>query len=80
MDAAEKSADVTRTSALSVLRTSERIGSVVGPVLVAAMMVVFTHEMTAVLLGFAIALVGLVNAAIVLSTRNQILPGAKLDA
>jgi predicted MFS family arabinose efflux permease len=80
MDAAEKSVDVTRTSALSVLRTSERIGSVVGPVLVAAMMVVFTHEMTAVLLGCAIALVGLVNAAIVLSTRNQILPGAKLDA
>lgn len=79
MEAAEKSAGVTRTSALSVLRTSERIGSVIGPVLVAAMMVVFSHEMTAVLLGLAIALVGLVNAVIVMSRRNRVLPEGMSD-
>lgn len=70
MEAAEKSTGVTRTSALSILRTSERIGSVVGPVAVAAMMMVFSHEMTAVLLGVAIALVGIIKAAIVLMQRG----------
>jgi predicted MFS family arabinose efflux permease len=79
LEAAEKSAGVTRTSALSVLRTSERIGSVIGPVVVAGLMVVFSHEMTAVLLGVAVALIGLVKAIIVLSQRKRRVPGGMPD-
>jgi predicted MFS family arabinose efflux permease len=80
MEAAEQSAGVTRTSALSILRTSERIGSVIGPVIVAAMMVVFSHETTAVLLGVAITLVGIVKAAIVLMQRKTTPAGGLSDA
>lgn len=79
LEAAEKSTGVTRTSALSVLRTSERIGSVIGPVVVAGLMVVFSHEMTAVLLGVAVALIGLVKAIIVLSQRKRGVPGRMTD-
>ena len=64
MEAAEQSPDITRTSALSLLRTSERIGSVAGPVLVAAMLVRLDYQTTAAVLGVAIAAIGLVMALI----------------
>lgn len=64
MEAAEQSPDITRTSALSLLRTSERIGSVAGPVLVAAMLVRLDYQTTAAVLGIAIAAIGLVMALI----------------
>ncbi|NVO23030.1 MFS transporter [Donghicola sp. B5-SW-15] len=64
MEAAEQSPDITRTSALSLLRTSERIGSVAGPVLVAAMLVRLDYQTTAALLGLGISAIGLVMALI----------------
>ncbi|WP_282096199.1 MFS transporter [Epibacterium ulvae] len=62
MEAAEKSADITRTGALSLLRTSERIGSVIGPVIVAALLVYLDHGEVAAILGISVAVLGIVMA------------------
>lgn len=64
MEAATSNPDVSRTDALAVLRTAERVGSVIGPVVVAALMVVLDYNTTAVLLGAAISLAGLTMAAL----------------
>ena len=70
MEAAELSADITRTSALSLLRTFERLGSVAGPVLVAVMLVWMDFQTTAAILGASIALVGLMMGIITFATRK----------
>lgn len=62
MEAAEKSPDITRTGALSLLRTSERIGSVIGPVVVAAMLVVLDFGEVAAILGITVAVLGIIMA------------------
>lgn len=62
MEAAEKSADITRTGALSLLRTSERIGSVIGPVIVAALLVYLDYGEVAAILGVSVAVLGVVMA------------------
>ena len=62
MEAAEKSPDITRTGALSLLRTSERIGSVIGPVVVAAMLVVLDFGEVAAILGITVAVLGTIMA------------------
>lgn len=62
MEAAEKSPDITRTGALSLLRTSERIGSVIGPVVVASMLVVMDYGDVAAILGATVSVLGLVMA------------------
>jgi len=69
MEAAEAIPGVTRTSVLSILRTSERVGSVIGPTLVGAMLVIFDYGETAAYLGIGIALIGTVFA-VVLLTRS----------
>lgn len=66
MEAAEASPDVSRTGAMAILRTSERIGSVLGPVMVAALLVAFDHAMVAAMLGISVALVGGVMALVTL--------------
>ena len=71
MEAAEASPEVTRTSAMSLLRTFERVGSVVGPVIVAAMMVWLDYQTTAALLGLGVVLVGLVMAMSVAMGKVQ---------
>jgi predicted MFS family arabinose efflux permease len=58
MEAAEASPDVTRTGAMAILRTSERIGSVLGPVMVAAMLVVLDYAIVAAVLGVGVAVLG----------------------
>ena len=70
MEAAELSADITRTSALSLLRTFERLGSVAGPVLVAVMLMWMDFQTTAALLGASIALVGFIMGIITFATRK----------
>ena len=70
MEAAELSANITRTSALSLLRTFERLGSVAGPVLVAVMLVWMDFQTTAAILGASIALVGLMMGIITFATRK----------
>lgn len=62
MEAAERSADITRTGALSLLRTSERIGSVIGPVIVAAMLVYLDYGEVAAILGISVAALGVIMA------------------
>ena len=71
MEAAEHSPDITRTGALSLLRTSERIGSVIGPVLVAGMLVFLDYGEVAAILGLIVAGLGLVMALISLKGRGQ---------
>lgn len=64
MEAAEQSPDITRTGALSLLRTSERIGSVIGPVVVAALLVQLDFGQVAAIIGMTVAVMGLVMAAL----------------
>jgi hypothetical protein len=64
MEAAEQSPDITRTGALSLLRTSERIGSVIGPVVVAALLVQLDYGQVAAIIGVTVTLMGLVMAGI----------------
>ena len=62
MEAAEQSPDITRTGALSLLRTSERIGSVIGPVVVAALLVVLDYGQVATIIGVCVTALGLFMA------------------
>ena len=64
MEAAEQSPDITRTGALSLLRTSERIGSVIGPVVVAALLVQLDYGQVAAIIGVTVTVMGLVMAGI----------------
>ena len=69
MEAAEQSPDITRTGALSLLRTSERIGSVIGPVVVATLLVILDYGQVAAIIGFCVATLGIVMA--LLSLRRS---------
>lgn len=71
MEAAEKSPDITRTGALSLLRTSERIGSVIGPVVVAGMLVVLDFGKVAAILGITVAILGLIMAALSFNQKSR---------
>jgi ABC-type uncharacterized transport system substrate-binding protein/predicted MFS family arabinose efflux permease len=71
MEAAEKSPDITRTGALSLLRTSERIGSVIGPVVVAALLVVLDFGQVAAVLGITVAVMGAVMAGLSFGTQAK---------
>jgi predicted MFS family arabinose efflux permease len=72
MEAAEKSPDITRTGALSLLRTSERVGSVIGPVVVAALLVTLDFGQVAVLLGLTVAALGVIMGILTMSqNRNR---------
>lgn len=62
MEAAEQSPDITRTGALSLLRTSERIGSVIGPVVVASLLVVLDYGQVAAIIGAVVTCLGFVMA------------------
>lgn len=72
MEAAEASPDISRTAALSLLRTFERVGSVIGPVIVASMLVWLDYQTTAAILGLGVAFVGIVMAAITLGGGKKI--------
>lgn len=71
MEAAEKSPDITRTGALSLLRSSERIGSVIGPVVVAGMLVVLDFGEVAAILGITVAILGLIMAALSFNQKSR---------
>ena len=71
MEAAEKSPDITRTGALSLLRTSERIGSVIGPVVVAGMLVVLDFGEVAAILGITVAILGFIMAALSFNQKSR---------
>ena len=71
MEAAEKSPDITRTGALSLLRASERIGSVIGPVVVAAMLAMLEHYEVAAILGASVTVAGMIMAALSWRSRSE---------
>ncbi|MFC6670692.1 MFS transporter [Marinobacterium aestuariivivens] len=60
MEAAEATPEVGRTAALGLLRTSERVGSVLGPVLVASLLVVYDYGEAMAIVGTGIVLTGVV--------------------
>jgi len=60
MEAAEATPEVGRTAALGVLRTSERIGSVLGPVLVASLLAIYDYGQAMAIIGIGIVIAGIV--------------------
>ena len=71
MEAAEKNPDITRTGALSLLRTSERVGSVIGPVVIAALLVSLDFGQVAGLLGATVAVLGIIMAILTMSQKGN---------
>ncbi len=59
IEASEAKAGVSRTLAMSLLRTSDRIGSVIGPVLIATMLIYFDFTTTVGVTGVLILVCGL---------------------
>lgn len=59
LEAAESTPEVGRTSVLGILRTSERIGSVLGPVIVATLLAYYDYGQTMAIVGFGILAAGL---------------------
>ncbi len=72
MEVAESIPEVPMTSALGLLRTCERIGSFVGPVLVAVLMVYFSNATVAAVIGVGVALCAIVLLALMRATPPQI--------
>ena len=60
IEAAEKDPRVSRTAAMSLLRTSERIGSVLGPILVALLLTQLSYSQTAACVGALVLVAGTV--------------------
>ncbi|MBY4677092.1 MFS transporter [Marinobacterium arenosum] len=60
MEAAEATPEVGRTAALGILRTSERIGSVLGPVMVASLLAVYDYGKAMAIIGTGIVIAGIV--------------------
>jgi hypothetical protein len=54
-----------------LLRTSERIGSVIGPVVVAGMLVVLDFGEVAAILGITVAILGLIMAALSFNQKSR---------
>jgi len=62
MEAAEATPEVGRTAALGILRTSERIGSVLGPLLVAALLSFYDYGEAMTIVGSGILVTGVIMA------------------
>ncbi len=72
MEAAEATPEVGRTTALGLLRTSERIGSVLGPVMVASLLVVYSFAEAMAIVGTGIVITGIVMGVFMhLSAKKQ---------
>ncbi|MEM8553644.1 MAG: MFS transporter [Pseudomonadota bacterium] len=65
VEAAERIPNVSRTVAMSLLRTSERIGSVIGPILVSALLVSYSFEWTAAIIGTSVVAMGIIMVLLV---------------
>ena len=59
LEAAESTPEVGRTTVLGILRTSERIGSVLGPVIVASLLAYYDFGETMMIVGVGIVLAGM---------------------
>ncbi|NRA17847.1 MAG: MFS transporter [Oceanospirillaceae bacterium] len=62
LTAAEQTPNVGRTTVLGVLRTSERIGSVLGPLFVGALLLNYSYSQTMAIIGMCVVASGLIMA------------------
>jgi len=62
LTAAEQTPNVGRTTVLGVLRTSERIGSVLGPLFVGALLLNYNYSQTMAIIGMCVVASGLIMA------------------
>lgn len=71
MEAAELTPNVGRTAALGILRTSERIGSVLGPILVASLLVVYDYAEAMAIIGAGIVVTGIIMGFYLKSSSKE---------
>ncbi|MEH6470510.1 MAG: MFS transporter [Halopseudomonas sp.] len=72
MEAAEATPEVGRTTALGVLRTSERIGSVLGPLLVATLLLVYDYGQAMVFVGAGTIIAGITMGIYLKGSSNKV--------
>lgn len=74
MEAAEATPNVGRTEALGILRTSERIGSVLGPILVAGLLTLYDYGTAMTIVGSGIVATGVFMALYMKLTATKEVP------
>lgn len=72
LEAAEETPEVGRTTVLGILRTSERIGSVLGPVIVAALLAFYDFGETMMIIGIGIVFAGLMMLLFLRKSENAV--------
>jgi len=70
LEAAEETPEVGRTTVLGILRTSERIGSVLGPVIVAALLAFYDFGETMMIIGVGIVFAGVMMLLFLRKSEN----------
>lgn len=61
-----------KTTVLGLLRTSERVGSVLGPIIVAALIAMFDYGPGMAILGAAIIAIALLTAGVLLGRKAPV--------
>lgn len=74
MEAAEATPNVGRTEALGILRTSERIGSVLGPIIVAGLLTLYDYGTAMTIVGSGIVATGVFMALYMKMTAKKEVP------
>ncbi len=69
LTASEQTPNVGRTTVLGVLRTSERIGSVLGPLFVGALLLNYNYSQTMTIMGLYVVASGLIMAVFILGKK-----------
>jgi predicted MFS family arabinose efflux permease/HAMP domain-containing protein len=72
LEAADKSDAIGNTTALGILRTSERIGSVIGPILVALLLSSLSVASTMLVVGLIVAGAAMLLAVIMRSSKTEL--------
>lgn len=71
LEAAESTPEVGRTTVLGILRTSERIGSVLGPVIVAGLLAYYDFGETMMIVGVGIVLAGVMMLLFLRNSKDE---------
>ena len=71
LTAAEQTPNVGRTTVLGVLRTSERVGSVLGPLFVGALLLNYSYSQTMAIIGMCVVASGLIMAYYLFRTQRS---------
>ncbi len=72
LEAADKSDAIGNTTALGILRTSERIGSVIGPILVAVLLTSLPVSSTMLIIGLIVAVSALILAVALRGNKHEL--------